>query len=107
MWPAHYRCGDCGSWEQDWVDVEPVGAVYSWTRSWYAFERTRERADALPYVVILTELPQAGGARVLGVLQGDDSGLRIGAPVRGRIDPPSATTKGYPAIRWQLDLSTT
>lgn len=75
MWPAHFRCGDCGSWEQEWVPVDPSGSVYSWTRSWHAFDRTRERAE---------------------------DGLRIGAPVRGHIDPPSPKSKGYPALRWSL-----
>jgi uncharacterized OB-fold protein len=102
MWPAHYRCGDCGSWDQDWVPAEPAGSVYSWTRSWYVFDRTRERAEDMPYVVVLAELPDAGKARVIGVLDGPDTGLRIGARVRGHIDPPSPKSKGYPALRWSL-----
>jgi uncharacterized OB-fold protein len=102
MWPAHWRCGECGSWEVTWEDVEPVGSVYSWTRTWYAFDRIAERADDVPYVVVLVELPHAGGARILGVLKGDDTALRIGAPVTGSIDPPSSKTKGYATIRWSL-----
>lgn len=102
LWPAHFRCGRCGAWDQEWVQVPAVGSVYSWTRTWYAFDRTRERAEDLPYVVVLAEIPHAGGARVLGVLSGDDSALRVGAPVVGTIDPPSAKSKGYPAIRWTL-----
>jgi uncharacterized OB-fold protein len=102
MWPAHYRCGFCGSWEQLWEEVEPAGAVYSWTRSWYAFDRTRERAEDVPYVVVVAELPEAGGARVAGVLDGPEDGLRVGRPVRGHIDPPSAKSLGYAAVRWSL-----
>lgn len=101
-WPADWRCGVCGSWEMDWVEVEPEGTVYSWTRSHYAFDRTRERAAEVPYVVVLAEIPAAGSVRVLGALAGDERGLRIGAPVRGRIEPPSEMTKGYAAIRWEL-----
>jgi uncharacterized OB-fold protein len=85
-----------------WEDVEPTGTVYSWTRTHYSFERIVERAEDVPYVVVLTQLPQAGGARVLGVLKGDDTALRIGAPVTGAIDPPSPKTKGYATIRWSL-----
>lgn len=102
-WPAHWRCGHCGCWEQEWAPVEPVGAVYSWTRTWYAFDRTAERAGDVPYVVVLAQIPAAGGARVLGTLAGGADGLRIGAPVRGLIDPPSAKTKGHAAIRWSLE----
>lgn len=102
MWPAHWRCGKCGSWEQEWVALEPVGTVFSWTRTWYSFDRVRERAEDVPYVVILAEMPAAGGARVIGVLKGSEEGLRIGAPVRGSIDPPSEKSKGYAAIRWSI-----
>ena len=101
-WPAHWRCAQCGGWGQEWVAVEPEGTVFSWTRTWYAFDRTQERAEDVPYVVVLAEIPAAGGARVLGVLKGSEEGLSIGAPVRGTIDPPSEKSKGYAAIRWWL-----
>ena len=101
-WPAHFRCGQCGCWDMEWVAVEPAGTIYSWTRSWYAFDRVRERAADVPYVTVLVEIPQAGGARVMGILQGSEEGLRVGAPVRGTILPPSEKTKGYPSICWTL-----
>ncbi len=106
MWPAHWRCGECGSWESDWVDTEPVGTLYSWTRTWYKFDRVLERAADVPYVVALAELPQAGNSRVLGVLKGDESNLRIGVPVRGEIQPPSPVSKNYATIRWIIDMPT-
>lgn len=102
MWPANFRCGDCGSWQFDWVTLEPSGSVFTWTRSWYAFDRVIERAKDVPYVTILAEIPHADGARVLGVMKGDESGLKIGAAVRGSIDAPCEKSKWYPAIRWEL-----
>jgi uncharacterized OB-fold protein len=102
MWPANFRCGQCGSWELNWVELEPKGRIFSWTRSWYAFDRVRERAPDLPYVTILAELPEADGARVLGVMKGDEAGLKIGASVVGTIDPPCEKSKWYPSIRWAL-----
>ena len=102
IWPAHYRCGECGSWEIEWVELPPKGVVYSWTRTWYPFDRTAERAEDIPYVTVLAEVAGAGGARVLGVLDGDESGLAIGAPVHGVIKPPSPKSKGYPSICWVL-----
>lgn len=101
-WPAHFRCGKCGSWEFRWVGVEPAGTVYAWTRSWYAFERVKERAGDVPYVTILAEVADTAGARVLGMLDGPEDGLRVGASVRGIIKPPTQKTKGYPSILWQL-----
>lgn len=102
MWPAHFRCGQCGSWDQIWEPVEMSGTIYSWTRSWYAFDRTLERAEDAPFVVIMAELPHADGARVAGVLSGPDEGIRVGLPIRGHIDPPSAKSKGYAAVRWSV-----
>jgi uncharacterized protein len=101
-WPAHWRCGECGSWEFRWTAVEPAGTVYSWTRTWYAFDRTRERAGDVPYVVVLVEVDGTDGARVLGVLTGDEAPLKIGARVAGAILPPAEKAKGYPSIVWSL-----
>lgn len=103
MWPAHWRCGECGSWDLDWEAVEPVGTIYAWTRTWYSFDRVRERADQVPYVVALTEIPAAGNTRVLGVLTGPEDRLDIGAPVTGLIRPASPQAKGYATICWQLN----
>ena len=100
MWPAHFRCGKCGFWGMEWRDLEPVGTVFSWTRSWYVFDRVKERA--VPYVTVVAEIPAAAKVRVMGVLKGDETNLRIGAAVRGEIDPPSDMTKGYASIRWVL-----
>jgi hypothetical protein len=102
-WPAHWRCGECGSWDFEWAPLDPRGVVYSWTRTWYAFDRTTERAEDVPYVVLLVEVEGAGGARVMGVLEGDEEGLRIGTPARGTIRPPSEKSKGYPSLVWSLD----
>lgn len=104
MWPAHHRCGGCGSWQFEWIAMEPVGKIFTYTRSRYAFDRVLERAEDVPYVSVVTEIPEAGNARVMGVLTGDETGLAIGAPVRGIILPPNPKTKNYPSICWQLDL---
>jgi uncharacterized protein len=101
-WPAHYRCGSCGAWEFDWVAVEPKGFVFAWTRSQYAFDRVMERKSQIPYVTVVTEIPAAGGARVMGVLKGDDQHLHTGQAVRGTIDVPSEASKWYPSIRWEV-----
>ena len=102
-WPEHFRCGECGSWEFKWTKIEPKGVIFSWTRSWYAFDRVKERADDIPYVTALVEIPEADNVRVLGVLTGDETGLKIGAKVTGSIDPPSPKSKHYPSVRWAID----
>ena len=102
LWPAHFRCGKCGSWDIGWEAVEPVGTVYTWTRNHAVSDVLKERRADVPYVTLLVELPQAGGARVAGVLAGEDAGLRIGAPVRGIVRPPEERSRGYATMAWAL-----
>jgi uncharacterized OB-fold protein len=101
-WPAHYRCGTCGSWSFDWVDVQPVGTIYAWTRARLVYEGVDERAAQVPYVTALVEVDGTDGIRVLGVLSGDDTDVAVGARVTGSVDPPSEVTKGYASIRWTI-----
>lgn len=102
-WPAHFRCGKCGSWDFEWVALVPKGVVFTWTRTQYAFDRVLERKEDVPYVTVVAEIPEAGNVRVMGVLKGDETGLRIGAKVKGSIEPPSPKTKNYPSIRWEVE----
>jgi uncharacterized protein len=99
-WPAPFRCGDCGSWEMDWNPVELRGRIFSWTRTWHRFGGT-ESLD-LPYVSVLVELAEAGGVRLLGVLEGDTTNPAIGVPVSGRVDRTVAFDRAIPALRWSI-----
>jgi len=99
VWPAQPRCPGCTSATLEWHDVRPNGRLYSWTRTWYPF--VPARAEDLPYVVVLVELPAAGGVRLLGVYDGEAKGdLVIGAAMRGRIAPPSDRSFGLPSLVW-------
>lgn len=99
IWAPQPLCPRCHSFGLAWPAVEPAGAVYSWTRTWQAF--TPELSGHVPFVVVLAELPAAGGRRLLGVLRdGDGADVRVGQPVRGEIDPPAPG--GWPVLRWRL-----
>lgn len=100
-WPAHYRCPECGNWELGWEAVEPRGRIFTWTRSHYAFGRVKERAGDVPYVSAVVELPQAGGARVMGIYDDSEVEPHVDVEVVGTFLPPSDKTKGYPSILWQ------
>lgn len=100
LWPPQPRCGDCGAFELRWDRVEPMGSVFSWTRSWYGF--TPPLAEQVPYSVVVAELPHAGGTRVLGVVVGADDDLAIGQPVRGEIIRADADKPLSARLRWRL-----
>jgi uncharacterized OB-fold protein len=99
-WPADWRCPACGSYEHAWEGVEPVGTIYSWIRTHLPF--VPAYADLLPYVNVLVELEQAGGARLMGLLTGTEDGLAIGARVAGSFQPPSSRTLDLPVLTWRL-----
>lgn len=99
-WPAVWRCGDCGSWDQAWRAVPMTGAVYSWTRTWHPFGGTE--GIGIPFVTVVVELPEAGGRRLTGVLEGETEAVAIGAPVRGEVGETLFTGQLIPTIRWRL-----
>src|SRR5581483_2368777 len=68
IWPANFRCAKCGTWGMEWVPVEPKGTIWTWSRSWYAFDRIKERP--VPFVTVVTTIPACGDVRVLGILKG-------------------------------------
>ena len=93
IWAPQPLCPRCHSFDLAWPAVESAGAVYSWTRTWQPF--TTELSGHVPFVVVLAELPAAGGRRLLGVLRdGDCADVRIGAPVRGEIDARPSRAAG-------------
>ncbi|WP_433506279.1 Zn-ribbon domain-containing OB-fold protein [Pseudonocardia halophobica] len=99
-WSPRPICPGCHASDLEWPVVDPVGRIYSWTRTWQPF--SPEVTGHLPYVVVVVELPGAGSRRLLGVLlDGDGADVRIGAEVKGEIEP-AADPEGYPLLRWRL-----
>jgi uncharacterized protein len=100
VWSPRPICPACHSFDMSWEAVDPVGTIYSWTRTWQAF--TPESTGHLPYVVVVAELPAAGDRRVLGVLaHADGVTPRIGSTVRGEIEQPP-DEQHWPLVRWHL-----
>jgi len=98
IWAPRPICPACHSFDVMWEEVEPVGNVYSWTRTWQPF--TQEATGHLPYVVVLVELPAADRRRVMGVLaHADGRTVRIGDRVRGKIEEPPGDGL-WPLLRW-------
>ena len=99
-WPAVFRCPDCGSWEQEWNPVSPIGKIYSWTRTWHVF--TGIEGFNPPFVSVVVALDDVPSVRLLGVLEGSEEGLAIGSQVTGRIQSISLLGRDMPALAWSL-----
>ena len=98
-WPAVWRCGDCGSWEHQWVEQPLSGTIFTWTRTHHRFGGTE--GLAVPFVTVLVRL-DAVPVRLQGLLEGSEADLRIGATVTGRIDRTPFGADSIPSIRWSL-----
>lgn len=98
-WPAVWRCGACGSWDHEWLERPLAGTVFSHTRTHHRFGGTE--AFELPFTTVLVELDGLT-VRLIGVLEGDEFGLRIGTRVTGRIDRTRFGADSIPALRWRI-----
>ena len=99
LWPPKARCAECGTWDPQWVQTQMEGKLYSWAKSWYAFAG----AEGLekPYVTVLVELPAAGRRRLMGLFEGDEGVLKLGAPLVGRRDWTQLSDHQAACIRWR------
>lgn len=99
-WPAVWRCGDCGSWEHNWVEVAPRGTIYAWTRTFHPFGGLEDLAR--PFVSIIVALDEAP-ARLMGLLDADgDTQVAIGDRVVGRPGETRFAGDTLTAMHWHL-----
>ena len=98
-WPAVWRCGECGSWDHEWIAHKMVGTIFTWTRTHHRFGGTE--GIELPYVTVLVELADIP-IRLQGLIEGDEQNLRIGAKVVGRVDHTVFGNARIPSLRWTI-----
>ena len=73
---------------------------HSWERAWHPVHPALKGHP--PYVVVLVELPEAGGVRMLGNLLGDPhQAVRIGDPVDAVFEPHDDTRTPYTLVHWR------
>jgi uncharacterized OB-fold protein len=101
-WGPEWICHACRSLATEWVAVEPIGRVYGWERVWHPVHPAL--ASAVPYVVVLVELPHAGGVRMIGNLVGDPrQPVRTGARVRAVFEDHRETDPPYTLVQWKIE----
>lgn len=69
-------CYHCGSWDTDWREVGGAATLYGWT----VVVRQFHPAYPSPYTVVLVDLEEAVGVRLVGYLDGRPD-LRAGQPM--------------------------
>jgi uncharacterized OB-fold protein len=100
QWPPEVLCWNCREFGLAWEDVEPRGVVFSWTRIWHPVRP--QLATAVPYLVGLIELPEAGGIRLIGNIVGDRSqAIHVDDPVTGVFEDHDGE-EPYTLLHWRL-----
>lgn len=99
QWGPEWLCHTCHARPMGWARVEPHGVIYSWERVWHSVHPATD--SALPYVVVLVELPHAGGVRMIGNLVGDpEAEVVIGTPVAAVFEDHDDAEVPYTLVQW-------
>ena len=100
QWPPQWISHDDQSFDVEWVEVQPRGVIYSWTRVWHPVHPAlREHG---PYIVVVVELPHAGKVRMLGNLLGDPRQVVvIGAPVEAVFEHHNDADPPFTLVQWR------
>jgi uncharacterized OB-fold protein len=100
QFPPQWITYDTQSFDIEWVEVEPKGVIYSWTRIWHPIHPAL--AESVPYIVVVVELPQAGNVRMLGNLLGDRmQEVIIGAEVEAVFEHHNDAAMPFTLIQWR------
>lgn len=100
QWGPEWICHQCHSFDVGWEEVDPVGKIYSWTRVWHPTHSSLNHRG--PYIVVVVELPGAGGVRMVGNLLGDaQQPVKLGASVRGVFEYHNAVEPNFALLQWE------
>lgn len=112
------RCPSCSNWQfgpewichrchrldPDWVEVAPSGRIYAFERVWHPVHAALKGHG--PYLVVLVELPEAGGIRLIGNLLGDPrQAVEIGTAVEGVFEHHADAQPAYSLLQWRVASS--
>src|SRR3954451_22425475 len=75
------HCFACGSWEGEWRAAGTTGTLHSFTVG----DHQVHPAYPVPYTIVLVDLDDVAGGRLLGHLEGNPD-LSIGMPMHVRFD---------------------
>lgn len=100
QWGPEWICHRCHSFDIGWQRVSGRGQIYSWERAWHPVHPALK--DHGPYLVVLIELPDADGIRMVGNLLGDPrQDVRIGSEVEAVFEDHNPTDSPYTLVHWE------
>lgn len=100
QWGPEFICHQCHSFDLGYERVSGRGRVYSWERAWYPVHPALK--EAVPYIVVLVELPDAGDVRMVGNLLGDgQQEVVIGSEVEAVYEDHEEADPAYTLVQWR------
>ena len=100
QWGPEWICHRCLLFDLDWRQVSGRGRIYSWERVWHPVHPALQ--NAVPYMVVLVELPDADNVRMVGNLLGDPrQEVVIGAEVEAVFEDHESGGDRYTLIQWR------
>jgi len=100
QWGPEFVCHSCHSFDLGYEPVSGRGVIYSWERPWYPVHPALQKA--VPYVVVLVELPDAGNVRMVGNLLGDPQDeIVIGGEVEAVFEDHNDGDPPYTLVQWR------
>lgn len=101
---GEWLCHACRTFDPLWVEVAPRGRIYSWERVWHPVHPALKAHG--PYLVVLVELPDAGGVRMLGNLLGEPmQPVQIGAAVEGVFEHHAQAEPAFSLLQWRIPMA--
>ena len=100
QWGPEWICHACHSFDVGFERVSGRGRIFSYERVWHPVHPAL--VSAVPYLVVLVELPEAGNVRMIGNLLGDArQPVRIGAPVEPVFEDHPDGKPPYTLVQWR------
>ena len=101
QWGPEWICHLCHSFDVRYEETEASGIIYSYERVWHPVHPAL--AEHGPYIVLLVELPQADGVRILGNLLGDPrQEVTIGEQVIASFEHHQDADQPFTLLQWHL-----
>ncbi len=101
QWGPEYICHRCHSFDLAYEPVPPRGRIFSWERSGYPVHPALQKA--VPYLVVLVELPAADNVRMVGSLLGDpQQEVEIGSPVEAAFEDHADADPPFTLVQWRV-----
>ena len=100
QWGPEWMCHACCSEDLEFVEIPPLGRIYSYERVWHPVHPALN--DQGPYIIVLVELPGRDGARMVGNLLGNpQQEVTIGAEVEAVFEQHEDADPPFTLVQWR------